>query len=267
MTSPQPISPAQAVQQLPPTEDYPDQRSGSEAAALAALATYVAGTAGAATAASLVAMLGRIGISAVVSRSVLALSLRIGRTVTTTPAGPSKRAQRDVASREPLYRAAYLLNAAQRVQRAYARPGTRGPNAEPLTPQEALQRALQAEAQYIAGHVAAAKKRLEAARDVDAAADRWGDLLGWVATLDAAKQTEAAAERFGDLLGWVATLDDRTTPDCARAHGANFRITSPPRIGWPGSVHRACRCRPGRPIPGARVLAGISTPSTTGGGR
>jgi SPP1 gp7 family putative phage head morphogenesis protein len=63
----------------------------------------------------------------------------------------------------------------------------------------------------------------------------------------AAQTVAQAQERFGPELGWYATMDSRTSPDCRAANGKNFRAARPPRIGFPGSVHPNCRCKPGPP--------------------
>lgn len=64
----------------------------------------------------------------------------------------------------------------------------------------------------------------------------------------AAKSVDSAAARYGVTLGWHATLDARTSPECRAAHGKNFDALKRPEIGYPGSVHASCRCKPGRPF-------------------
>lgn len=49
------------------------------------------------------------------------------------------------------------------------------------------------------------------------------------------------------LLGWESVLDERTSADCRWAHRRNFNALIVPRIGYPGTVHLECRCRPRRP--------------------
>lgn len=72
---------------------------------------------------------------------------------------------------------------------------------------------------------------------------------------EAAKQVDAAAVRWGPVLGWRATMDSVTTPECRAAHGHNFRAAVPPAIGYPGTLHAGnCRCKPGAPFPGAKLL-------------
>lgn len=57
-----------------------------------------------------------------------------------------------------------------------------------------------------------------------------------------AAQVDAAAARYGPLLGWRAKMDSRTTSECRDAHGRNFRADRRPEIGWPGTTHPHCRC-------------------------
>lgn len=243
MTAPLPAPPLPTpAQALPPTEEYPQPRSAAENVVLAALAAYVAGSAAAGaagSAAALIAAMVRLGIPRPAVRAVLTMGLSIGRTVPPVPVGAGKLAQRHTARAEPLYRAAYLLNAAKRLGKAYAHPPAAKPGEAPPSPQEALQHALEVERRHLISHTQATRQRSSAAAAVD-----------------------TAARTYGPLLSWVAQLDDRTTPDCRKAHGKNFRVTSPPRIGWPGSVHPTCRCRPGPPRDGAPVMTGRAT---TGG--
>lgn len=70
----------------------------------------------------------------------------------------------------------------------------------------------------------------------------------------AAAQVDMMALTWGDLLGWNTVRDRRTSPECLAAHGANFHASATPLIGYPGSVHPHCRCYPGPPRIGARML-------------
>lgn len=70
----------------------------------------------------------------------------------------------------------------------------------------------------------------------------------------AAMNVDMAARDYGDLLGWRTVLDSRTSADCRAANGKNFYASSPPLIGYPGSVHPHCRCYAGPPRIGARML-------------
>jgi hypothetical protein len=70
----------------------------------------------------------------------------------------------------------------------------------------------------------------------------------------AAAQVDMAAWSYGDLLGWNTVLDSHTSADCRAADGRNFYASTPPLIGYPGSVHPHCRCYPGPAHVGARML-------------
>lgn len=61
----------------------------------------------------------------------------------------------------------------------------------------------------------------------------------------AVKKVVSAAYQYGEELGWYAVRDARTSPECRAAHGSNFRTGEPPKIGYPGTVHNSCRCKPG----------------------
>jgi hypothetical protein len=74
--------------------------------------------------------------------------------------------------------------------------------------------------------------------------------------LDAARRIDAAAARWGPVLGWVSRRDERTTAECKTAHGGNFSALRPPTIGWPGTLHAGnCRCLPGPPWSEAAMLS------------
>jgi hypothetical protein len=70
----------------------------------------------------------------------------------------------------------------------------------------------------------------------------------------AAAQADTAAMTYGRLLGWHTVLDKRTSAECRQANGKNFLVDHMPVIGYPGGVHPHCRCYPGRPWPGGRML-------------
>lgn len=262
MTAPQP---------LPPEQQPPDQLT-AEDAVVALLAAYVAAQgAGAATRAALtparlVAALVRFGIPRRIARATLRLALQAGVGVPDAPAGPGTHAQRATARAEPIWRARYLLTAAKRMTEAVRnpprRPGQRPPRRsalpEPLlpdltplpggqqgprtvdpgqwepermTPAEAARWAFERERRYLEQHRQAQANRARSAAEVDAAAERWGEVLGWRSVRDA-----------------------RTTWDCLRLHGKNFHVADPPGGRYPGSAHTRCRCTPGPPWPGARIV-------------
>jgi hypothetical protein len=122
-----------------------------------------------------------------------------------------------------LYRAAYLLNAATRLASA-----------------DDFKAALEREKKLFAAHLEASKRRIEAA-----------------------KKSQAAADRYGPVLGWGGILDDRTTPDCRWLIGKNYQATKPPGGLHPGARHARCRCFPVPPHPGKPVITSI--PSSLGG--
>jgi hypothetical protein len=70
----------------------------------------------------------------------------------------------------------------------------------------------------------------------------------------AAGKADLAAAEYGPLLGWNTVIDGRTSPECRAADMHNFYAAAMPRIGFPGAVHPHCRCFPGPPYPGARLL-------------
>ena len=69
-------------------------------------------------------------------------------------------------------------------------------------------------------------------------------------------QIDMEAAVHGRLLGWYAVRSKTTTPECREADGHNFYVDNPPDIGLPGIVHVNCRCFPGPPHPGGRLLPG-----------
>lgn len=233
---------------LQPAPEQPAEQpalSPAEQTLLAALAAYVAGTVvagGAVTAAALLAMLLRLGIRRRAAIVTLQLALSVGRVLPPIAApAPERVAATRVATDEPMWRARYLYNAARRLERALADPGTLTPAeatpdrpaGEPRTPDEAVARALEAERRFLDQHRAAAANRALVADEVD----------------------RAAAE-YGPLLGWHAVLDARTSEDCKAMHGRNFWAAYPPAIGLPGSVHPSCRCSAGPPHRTGRVVNG-----------
>jgi hypothetical protein len=76
---------------------------------------------------------------------------------------------------------------------------------------------------------------------------------GWN-RMDAAARTDSAAMQYGLLLSWNAVMDSHTSPECRAADGSNYRADVMPWLGYPGMVHPHCRCYPGRPIDGAKII-------------
>lgn len=125
-------------------------------------------------------------------------------------------------------RAAYLIMAGRRLGTAlvWERSQT-----------GSVQRAIEKERGYLKAHLQAVQRRNEAAAAV-----------------------AAAAQRHGDELGWYAILDHHTSAECRRAHGSNFSADQPPKIGYPGTVHMWCRCKPGPPHDTERRTDDRTTP-------
>lgn len=117
------------------------------------------------------------------------------------------------------YRAAYIINAARRIAGAADKKA-----------------AVARERAYWAGHQRASARRLKMA-----------------------KRAAAARRTWGETLGWYAKMDNRTTAECRAADGRNFLASKPPVIGYPGTVHMHCRCMPGAPHPGAKMVDDSTT--------
>lgn len=140
---------------------------------------------------------------------------------------------RAAAAADLYFRAAYVVNAAWRIQ------GN-------IDGGKSTAEALRAEAKHYAAHRAARENRLEVAARVGKAAALHGKLLGWYR--DAASDSEA---------------------ECIAADGANFYADRPPLIGLPGAVHPHCRCRPGPPhatrMMVDQAVAGLHASETSAG--
>lgn len=188
--------------------------------------------------AALLLMLAPAALAATLAASA---SLEVAALMLLDPPKPSRAGAAQIAASrdEWLYRAWYGINAFKRVAGALLRGG-----GEPFG--ERLGKAMRAERRYFDAHRLAGKRRMSAARLAD-----------------------AAAERYGPILGWHAMLDEDTTPECREAHGKNFDVRNPPAIGLPGTLHGGrCRCSAGAPFQGAEMLPGGSRiGSSAGGGR
>lgn len=236
MTAPPRTAPPQ---QAHPAQPTPDQGQGQQLVAEIAALLLVAAAASV-TAAAIAALFRRRGVKASPEVVTLVLAVTGARTNTQPRQVGRGDVARGQARLEAYYRAAYVLNASQRIQahvdaavheaemtagwdEAEAVLDRRRRNAA----ERALTEASRRERSFELAHERARRRRLEAAHAVSAAADRWGPVLGW-----------------------HAHKDDRTTPECFEAHGSNFRVDRPPVIGWPGTLHAGqCRCRPGKPFP------------------
>lgn len=78
---------------------------------------------------------------------------------------------------------------------------------------------------------------------------------------NAGAAADSAAMTYGLLLGWHAKADGHTSRECLAANGRNFYADHMPLIGYPGAVHPHCRCQPGPPFPGARLVPSYGLPA------
>ena len=127
----------------------------------------------------------------------------------TTPA--ANAIMRATANADLYYRAAYLLNAAERMQKAIDNGAS-------------VKEAIGAEARHYQAHRQARENRLEVAGKVG-----------------------RSAELLGPILGWYRNHALDSEAECIAADGHNFRADTPPLIGYPGAVHPFCGCEPGPP--------------------
>lgn len=125
---------------------------------------------------------------------------------------------------EVYYRAAYVANAAQRIQRSLDSGATE---------QEALRR----EAPHYQSHEHARKGRLESAAQVQTAAR----IFGW-------------PQERGHLVGWYLNPLLNNEAECIAASGHNFYAEEGTVIGLPGSVHNNCGCYAGPPWAGSSLV-------------
>lgn len=198
----------------------PAARSQQQQQAAAQIAQILATTSVTAAAPTLTALLAAVGVSAAASSAALTLIGASSAPPVLLSNGPASRA---TAASEQIYRAGYLLGAAERIQSRLNQGMTR-------------REAMLAERGNFRAHLLAQANRRRAALAVD-----------------------AAAGRHGSILGWKATLDARTGPECRAANGRNFSVFARPSIGWPGTVHPHCRCRPAAPFVGAGLVDQVAT--------
>lgn len=194
------------------TEREPQGGEDEHAVLIAIIIALLGDLSGGALAERLAGILVPFGFSPV---AVVALISLLGTDHTTfTPPGAeasTEPALQAMERTEVTRRARYILAAARRLNAG-----------EPL----------KAENRLLNAHLAAERRRRGAGQRID-----------------------AAAAKYGTLLGWYARKDRRTTADCAAAHGCNFLATAPPAIGWPGTLHGGnCRCEPGPPWSQALLL-------------
>lgn len=134
---------------------------------------------------------------------------------------PSATASGESSALEATYRAQYVLAASRRVAAAIAGGAS---------PVEAMKK----ERTFFDQHMNAVQNRQHSAVRID-----------------------QMARRFGPELGWYAKMDSLTSDECREANGKNFVVTRVPPIGYPGTVHPHCRCRPGKAFATSQTVYGI----------
>ena len=135
-------------------------------------------------------------------------------------------AGRNMARVNLLRRAQFTVSAAQRLSQDVSRAISA---LQPVA--DALQRGVTRERRFYGQHLIAIWQRMKAG-----------------------SQADSAAMTHGQLLGWHTVIDGRTSAECRAADGFNFLVDRVPKIGYPGAVHPHCRCYPGRPYDGAKIL-------------
>lgn len=135
------------------------------------------------------------------------------------------RAERD---REALYRGAYALKAAERLQAA-------------VDAGMPLRDALVQEKRFHDMHERARQGRLDAVTEAQRAGAWFGQEV----------QVRGATRH---LVGWYINPLLHNDPECLTANRHNFYAEEGTLIGWPGAVHLNCGCYAGEPIPGAGMV-------------
>lgn len=177
-----------------------------------------------------VTMLRRRGVSIPVAQAVTSL---VKKGTKTRPNAKlyghrlslSIRLERD---REALYRGAYLLKAAERLQAA-------------LDAGKDFREAYAQEKRYFDQHERARAARLDAVTE----AQRVGAWMG---------QRVEVGETTRTLVGWYINPLLKNDPECLVANRHNFYAEEGTVIGYPGAVHLNCGCYAGEPIPGAGMV-------------
>ena len=175
----------------------------------------------------------RYSRAARISPAAMVTSLQLVMSMPQEITGASGPATLSVISQNHLRRAQFAIASAQRMTSDVLSARSHG-----RTARAALAEALPRERRYFGQHIEAAWNRARAAAQVD-----------------------QAYQTYGGLLGWYTVLDRHTSRECRAANRGNFWIDAPPAIGWPGSVHPHCRCYPGAPVPGGRMLATFGRPT------
>jgi len=219
----------------PPPPSQPPQGNGAAQAVaggalVAAVATQLVT---AATAAAAVAAVYKMAQAARIPRQALFSAFQIAMTHSPGQSGPWGSASLVTERLNNLRRAQFVVSAAQRIGADLIAARSRNQSVG-----EALLAAVQRERRYYGQHLLAIWNRSKAGA-----------------------QTDTAALTYGNLLGWHAHKQDgKISPECLAANGHNFYADHMPLIGYPGAVHPHCRCQPGSPFPGARLLPSYGLP-------
>lgn len=208
----------------PPQQQQPPPGLTSQIAAALAVSTTVA-----AAMAVLTAPLAALRLN----RAAMQGALTIVMAFPPARAGVMGPASRITEGLNLMRRAQFAANAAWRINTAVEQARSQG--ASPVT---AFEQQLAAERGYYSQHLGAIWSRDMAAARVD-----------------------SSAMDYGLLLGWYTHRDKKTSAECLAADRHNFYADAIPVIGYPGGVHPNCRCRPGRPFPGAALLPSLMQPA------
>lgn len=225
------------AEQKPQPPPPANQRVAAIAAALVAGAA-VAGAAAAppvltaAVLAALVRLFTRWGYRReTVRHAARMLTVTVRTTREPTPPGPAGRAD---ARNRRVFTAWFLERSTARVEAAYAAGATPG------EPEAREQR-------FLEQHLLAQQRRRQAAKRVDAEAEKPGQVTDkpWRNDDGGTPGDPDGIMSPGPrvILKWRAHPDDKTTIECAAADGAWFYADTPPVIGYPGMPHGGtCRC-------------------------
>lgn len=228
MTTPPPPQQPPQAQQPPQPHPPPVPPAAIPPATLAAMALPLAGLLlTAVSAAGVIAALKlRFELSALFWLAMLLVLSRIVMRHPPPVTGVIGAAGEQVSRMNAARRAQYVIASAERVTNAMLTARAHGGNVA-----EAGYGQVERERRYYRQHLDAMRNRATAAG-----------------------KTDMAAAEYGPVLGWKSILDDRTSPECRRADGWNYYAWSMPDIGYPGSVHPSCRCKPAAPWPSGKLL-------------
>lgn len=170
----------------------------------------------------------RLGVSPKVARATLSL---VDRGTAHRPNARLQGHDRTLPitierDREILYRGAYLINSAKRIQAAVDGGKT-------------LAEAVKAEAPYQRMHERARRARLESVTAAQRIAKQFG---------------QKTPEGNRTLVGWYLNPLLDNDEECKIADGHNFLAEEGTDIGYPGGVHMNCGCVTGPPIEGAGMV-------------